>query len=211
MKPLRTGTSAARRRDFAGAYLEGLKSCVAALPLEQVAEVIECLEQAYVDGRQVFIIGNGGSAATASHMACDLGKTILPSAAGERTRRFRVMALTDNVPWMTALANDLGYEHIFSEQLKNLVQKGDVLIAISGSGNSPNIVKGVQAAKALGATVVGILGFDGGKVKDLVDTSVLIRSNNYGYVEDLHMVLDHLITAYFREVVNGEKREAEPA
>ena len=120
------------------------------------------------------------------------------------------MALTDNVPWMTALANDLGYEHIFSEQLKNLVQKGDVLIAISGSGNSPNIVKGVQAAKALGATVVGILGFDGGKVKDLVDTSVLIRSDNYGYVEDLHMVLDHLITAYFREVVNGEKREAEP-
>ena len=127
---------------FAREYLEGLKKCLDTLSLEQVAEVIGCLEEVYREGKQVFIIGNGGSAATASHMACDLGKNILPRGMEETARRFRVVALTDNVPWMTALANDLGYEHIFSEQLKNLVQEGDLVIAISGSGNSPSIMGG---------------------------------------------------------------------
>ena len=183
---------------FAREYLEGLKKCLDTLSLEQVAEVIGFLEEAYREGRQVFIIGNGGSAATASHLACDLGKNILPKEGREAARRFRVMALTDNVPWMTALANDLGYEHIFSEQLRNLVQEGDLVIAISGSGNSPNIVEGVRAAKALGAKVVGILGFDGGKVRGMADACVVVESDTYGHVEDVHMALDHLVTAYLR-------------
>ena len=184
------------RVEFARGYLEGLKKCLDALSLEAVAEVIGCLEEAYREGRQVFIIGNGGSAATASHLACDLGKNTLSTEGRETARRFRVVALTDNAPWMTALANDLGYEHIFSEQLKNLVQEGDLLIAISGSGDSPNIVEGVRAAKALGAKVVGMLGFDGGKVRGMADVCVVVESNEYGYIEDVHLALAHLMTAY---------------
>ena len=186
---------------FAMEYLAGLKNTLDVLSVEQVAEMMGCLEDAYREGRQVFIIGNGGSAATASHMACDLGKNTLRIENKETARRFRVMALTDNVPWITALANDLGYEHVFSEQLKNLVQEGDLVIAISGSGNSSNIVEGVRVAKALGAKVVGILGFDGGKVREMVDVSVVVKGNEYGYIEDIHMVLDHLATKYFNTVV----------
>jgi D-sedoheptulose 7-phosphate isomerase len=201
MKKTWDSESAKKRMEFANDYMEGLKKCLDLLSLEQVAEVIDCLEETYRKGRQVFIIGNGGSAATAAHMACDLGKNTLPKEAGGATRRFKVMALTDNVPWMTALANDLGYEHIFSEQLKNLVQEGDLVIAISGSGNSQNIVEGVRVAKALGASVVGLLGFDGGKARGMIDVCAVVDSKEYGYIEDVHMVLDHLITGYFRKHV----------
>ena len=193
-----------QRTRVAGEYLGGLKDCLDALSLEEVAGVLGYLEEAYREARHVFIIGNGGSAATASHMACDLGKNILPPGGSPMVQRFRVMALTDNVPWMTALANDLGYECIFSEQLKNLLRAGDLVIAISGSGNSPNIVQGVRMARALGAKVVGILGFDGGKVRELVDACVVVRSENYGHVEDVHMALDHLFTAYFRTLLAEE-------
>jgi D-sedoheptulose 7-phosphate isomerase len=197
---------------FAGEYLEGLKKCIDALSLEEVAGVMGCLEEAYREGKQIFIIGNGGSAATASHMACDLGKVILPEA-GNAAWRFRVTALTDNVPWITAVANDFGYEYIFSEQLKNLLHKGDLVIAISGSGRSPNIIEGIRVAKSLGAKVLGILGFDGGKAGGMVDASIIVRSENYGYIEDVHMILDHLIAAYFRtllrkEIVAGQTDEA---
>jgi D-sedoheptulose 7-phosphate isomerase len=195
--------SAYRQMGFSREYIEGLKKCLDALLLEEVAGVIRLLEEAYREGKQVFIIGNGGSAATASHMACDLGKVILPEE-GNAVPRFRVTALADNVPWMTALANDLGYEYIFSEQLKNLLQKGDLVIAISGSGNSPNIVEGIRAAKSLDAKVLGILGFNGGKAGEMVDASVIVRSENYGYVEDVHMVLDHLVTAYFKTLLAKE-------
>jgi len=189
-----------RQIKFAKYYLEGLKRCIDILSLQEVASVIHYLEEAYREGKQVFIIGNGGSAATASHMACDLGKVILPEE-GDAAPRFRVTALTDNVPWMTALANDLGYEHIFSEQLKNLVHKGDLVIAISGSGNSPNIIEGMRVAKSSGAKVLGILGFDGGRAREIADVSIIVRSENYGYIEDLHMVLDHLVAAYFRALL----------
>ena len=186
-----------RQIGFAKEYLEGLKKCLDELLLEELAGVIRYLEEAYQEGKQVFIIGNGGSAATASHMACDLGKVILPEE-DDAAPRFRVTALADNVPWMTALANDLGYEHIFSEQLKNLLHKGDLVIAISGSGRSPNIIEGIRIAKSLGAKVLGILGFDGGKAAEMVDASIIVRSEHYGYIEDVHMVLDHLVTAYFK-------------
>lgn len=186
-----------RQIGFAKEYLEGLKKCIDALSLEEVAGVIRCLDEAYREGKQVFIIGNGGSAATASHMACDLGKVILPEE-GDAKPRFRVMALTDNVPWITALANDLGYEYVFAEQLKNLLHKGDLVIAFSGSGNSPNIIEGIRVAKSLGAKVLGILGFDGGKAGEMVDSSIIVRSEQYGYIEDVHLVLDHLVTGYFR-------------
>ena len=195
--------SANQRIVFAREYLGGLKECLDALSLEQVAEVIGYLEEAYLEGKQVFIIGNGGSAATASHMACDLGKNILSKAASPTARRFRVMALTDNMPWITALANDLGYESVFAEQLKNLVQSGDLVIAISGSGNSPNIIEGLRVAKALGAETIGILGSDGGKAKTMVGLRVIVNAADYSYIEDAHMVLNHLVTAWFREKLSS--------
>jgi len=162
-----------------------------------VADVIACLEEAYEAGRHLFVMGNGGSAATASHMAVDLGKTVLP-VPSNGARRFRVTSLTDNVPWMTAIANDLGYQHVFAEQLRNHVEAGDVVIAITGSGNSPNIVEGVRVAAEHGATTIALLGFDGGAVKDLVDLHVLVRSDHYGFIEDVHAMLSHLVTAYFK-------------
>jgi len=201
MSESRASESAHQRIEFSRQYLEGLKKCLDALALEEVAEVIGYLEEAYREGRQVLIIGNGGSAATASHMACDLGKNVLPKECRETARRFRVMALTDNVPWMMALANDLGYEYVFSEQLKNLVQEGDLVVAISGSGNSPNIIQGVSVARECGAKVVGILGFDGGKAREMVDVCVVVGNNEYGYIEDVDMMLAHLLTGYFRALV----------
>jgi D-sedoheptulose 7-phosphate isomerase len=187
--------------EFARQWLDGLVGCLDTLSLEPIAQVIGYLDTAYQEGKQVFIIGNGGSAATASHMACDLGKSVLPKDDREIARRFRVIALTDNVPWMTALANDLGYEYVFSEQLKNLVQRGDLVIAISGSGNSPNIVEAVKVARALEAKVVGILGFDGGVLREMVDSHILVKSDRYGYVEAVHMALDHLFAAHFRDSI----------
>lgn len=185
-----------RRIAFARDYLNGLKRCLDTISLVQVAEIIGHLEEAYREGRQVFIIGNGGSAATASHMACDLAKGILPEEHRETVRRLRAIALTENVSWMMALANDLGYEHIFSEQLRNLARKDDLVIIISGSGDSPNVVEGARAAKSLGAKVVGILGFDGGQIKELADTCIIVANDNYGYIEDVHIALDHLFTAF---------------
>jgi D-sedoheptulose 7-phosphate isomerase len=203
MSELQTVTSAKRQIGFAKEYLQGLKNCLDALSLERIAQVIQCLEQAYRQGKQVFIIGNGGSAATASHMACDLSKNTLPQVASDAIRRFRVIALTDNVSWITALANDLGYESVFAEQLKNLVKNSDLVIAISGSGNSPNIVEGLKVAKALGAKTIGLLGFDGGECKSIVDLHVIVNAADYGYIEDVHMVLDHVITAWFRAEVHS--------
>jgi len=187
-----------RRINFASRYIEGLKTCLDLLSLDQIALVIDYLEAAIRSGSRIFIIGNGGSAATASHMACDLGKNTFKERYTDPENRFQVMALTDNTPWITALANDLGYDHIFSEQLKNLVTKGDLVIAISGSGNSQNILEGIKIAKELGAKVVGLLGFDGGKAKDLVDAYILVEADHYGYVEDIHMVLDHMLTSFFQ-------------
>jgi D-sedoheptulose 7-phosphate isomerase len=177
-------------------YLLGLRQCLDALPLDQVVVLLETLERAYREERQVFVIGNGGSAATASHMACDLGKNI--QAAGGNQRRFRVMALTDSSSWMTALANDLGYQNVFAEPLRNWIQAGDLLIAISGSGNSPSIIEAVRVAKERDARVLGILGFDGGLIRTMADACVIVPSQNYGHIEDIHLVLSHLATAYFQ-------------
>ena len=188
----------AQRTDFARQYIAGLKKCLDLLSHDQIAQVIGYLEAAIRSGSRIFIIGNGGSAATASHMACDLGKNTFKERYTDPENRFQVMALTDNTPWITALANDLGYDYIFSEQLKNLVADGDLVIAISGSGNSKNILEGINIAKELGAKVVGLRGFDGGKATELVDAFILVESDQYGYVEDIHMVLDHLLTSFFQ-------------
>lgn len=174
---------------------------VDSLPVDDVQTIIKDLYTAHKQDKQVFIAGNGGSAATASHMACDLAKTVLNKPVGVQPKRFKVIALTDNVPLITAWANDAGYETVFSEQLRNLATSGDLLIVITARGNSPNIVEVVKAAKDLGLQSAGLLGFDGGIVKDLLDSCVVVKSNNYGHVEDAHMILAHLITEYFRRTL----------
>ncbi|HZS90920.1 MAG TPA: SIS domain-containing protein [Chloroflexota bacterium] len=185
-------------RDFAPEYLAGLKAVLDSLSLDSIQTVVEYLSDAYRHDRRIFVAGNGGSAATASHMACDLAKTVLGHTAISPVRRFKVTALTDNVPLITAWGNDASYETIFAQQLRNLASRDDLLVVITGSGNSPNIVEAVKAANELGLKSLGLLGFDGGVVRELLDCAIVVNSANYGYLEDAHMALNHLFTAYFK-------------
>jgi D-sedoheptulose 7-phosphate isomerase len=189
------------RREFVGGYFRELQRCLESLPPEDVVRFLECVERAYQDDRTMFIVGNGGSAATASHMACDLAKNVYPAVSSASVRRFRVTSLTDNVALITALANDCGYERVFSEQLNCLLQKDDLVIAISASGNSPNIVDAIALARKRGARTAALLGFDGGVVKDMVDVALVVGSHDYGHVEDLHLMLNHLVVAWMRQLL----------
>jgi D-sedoheptulose 7-phosphate isomerase len=185
--------------EFAKDYIKGLKDVLDRIPLGPVDEIIQAIELAQSERRQVFVIGNGGSAATASHMMNDLCKGTLGHKGDAPWPRLRVIALTDNVSLMTAWANDTDYTRVFSEPLKNLAQRGDVLIAISASGNSPNIVAAVEAAKEIGVKIIGLAGFTGGKLAKMADISFVVPSDGYGPVEDVHMILDHIITGYLYE------------
>jgi len=185
-------------KDHPQDYLQRLEKVLKSIDRHKLASLIEKIASFSKTDKTIFIAGNGGSASTASHMACDLGKTVLIDSLGDKTYRLRVVSLTDNIPLMTALANDYGYEYIFSEQLKSFGRKGDMLIVLTGSGNSPNIIQAVLTAKSLGIQTYGLLGFKGGKVKDILDDMLLIDSDNYGLVEDAHLIIDHLITDWFR-------------
>jgi len=185
--------------DFAKDYIKGLKDVLDRIPLEPVDEIVQAIELALNNRQQVFVIGNGGSAATASHMMNDLCKGTLGHKGDAPWPRLRVIALTDNVSLMTAWANDTDYNHVFSEPLKNLAQRDDLLVAISASGNSPNILAAVDAAKQIGVKVIGLTGFGGGKLAKLADISFVVPSDGYGPVEDVHMILDHIITGYLYE------------
>ena len=181
--------------NFIRTYLDNLHAAIQELPIADIEIVVDVIYQAYRRGNQIFIMGNGGSAATSSHFACDLGKGTVAPGKG----RFRVMSLNDNVPLMTAYANDFGYDHIFAEQLENLVQPDDVVIMLTASGNSPNILRAADCAKQHDAITIGLIGFGGGKLKDMVDHHITISSRDYGNVEDIHLILEHSISAYFRE------------
>ncbi len=163
---------------------------VAELPHAAIGQATGELMRAYDEGKSVFVFGNGGSAALASHFACDLGKG---TVIGNNGRRFRVMALTDNVPLMTAWANDSCYERIFAEQLQNFVALGDVAFAISASGNSPNVLQALRVAKDARATTVGLTGFDGGKMRDLCDVCVVLPSDNMQIIEDFQLSVTHAV------------------
>jgi len=171
-------------------YLEQMQQVLRDLPLEPLYLIVDRLRQARRDGRRVYVMGNGGSAATATHMACDFSK----NTVREGQPRFQAISLTDNMSIMTAYANDDGYENIFSEPLFTLGQRGDVVIAISGSGNSPNVLKGVQAACTLGITTIGLTGMGGGRLKDMVDLCLIVPSQRIEQVEDVHLIIDHLLT-----------------
>ena len=173
-------------------YLRAFDDVVRAIDHEALVRVVDRLRRARDAHRTVFIAGNGGSAATASHFANDLGK-----AAKHASRLpFRVMSLTDNASWLTALGNDEGYERVFAGQLENFASERDVLIVISASGNSPNLVLSVELAKERGVETIGLLGFDGGKLLELVDEAVWVKTEpgEYGMVETAHALLCDIVT-----------------
>lgn len=173
----------------AGEYFASLRSVLAQVDLKIVDQMTDAIWQNYEQGGTLYIFGNGGSAALASHLACDFGKGTV--AAGRP--RFRTVSLSDNVPLMTALANDLAYEDVFSEQLADLAKKGDAVLAISGSGNSPNVVKGLEIARKLGLSTFAVTGFSGGRVKALSDLCLVVPSDNMQHIEDVHLAATHAI------------------
>lgn len=190
-------------KDFIAEYLREVTRCLNSLDKEKIELVIDVLVAAYKKDRKVFILGNGGAAAMASHMACDLGKGTLQRIYDDTEKRFRVISLTDNVALMTAFANDLSFDDIFVQQLRNLVETDDVVIALSGSGNSPNVVKVIEYAKSCGAITIGILGFKtGGKVGKIVDYSIITDSTHYGPIEDMQSVINHMIASWIAKIKN---------
>lgn len=171
------------------AYAEGLEKSLNSVVADKFEEFVDLLESAAQDGRHVFVMGNGGSGATASHMACDLNKGV--SLGLEK--RLKVICLNDNMPTILAYANDVSYEAVFVEQLKNFLEPGDVVIGISGSGNSLNVLKAVRYANQVGAHTVGLTGFDGGKLAQEVQTSLWVNVNDMQKAEDVHMILFHVL------------------
>ncbi len=170
-------------------YFGAVQDLLDAVPFDAVDQVVEALMQANRAGQTVFICGNGGSAATATHFGCDLAKR--PIVAGQP--RFRVIALTDNNALMTALSNDISYDAVFAEQLLPLVRPGDVVIGISGSGNSRNVLNAIQVAREAGALTIGFSGYDGGRLKAMVDLAVHVPCDTMAMVEDVHLMLEHAI------------------
>jgi D-sedoheptulose 7-phosphate isomerase len=163
----------------------------------EVEALIEAIVEAYQAEATVFVIGNGGSAANASHICEDLGKGTLTDLDSQR--RLRVISLTDNTPYILAWANDTSYERIFVEQLKNLARRGDLLIAISGSGNSPNILRAVEFGNAIGMKTFGVTGFDGGTLKQIAQQSLHVPCMDMGMSEAVHMVFFHYILGVLQE------------
>jgi len=181
-------------------YVDDLTRLLAALDTEAIVKFADSFS-AYQEGRTVFFAGNGGSAATASHFACDMAKTVTGDSKG---KRLRAISLSDNVPLLTAWGNDSAYDDVFAEQLRNLARPGDCLVAISCSGKSKNVVRAVELARAMGLTTVGLLGFDGGTLKPMVDLPIVIESDNYQRVEDVHSIIMHIVTDRLIEAVNRE-------
>ena len=186
--------------DMVEAYLTQLAKVMAEMPRDQIWGVIHALMDAWRRRARVFLLGNGGSAATASHMAYNLNKlTIVPGQP-----RFKAIALTDNVPLMTAWGNDTAYENIFAEQLLNFLEPGDVVIGISTSGNSPSVLKALHVAQEHGAVTVGFTGRDSGQLKHLVEHCICVPSDHVGQQEDAHMILDHVIATTLRQLIEEE-------
>ena len=186
--------------DMVEAYLTQLAKVMAKMPRDQIWGVIHALMDAWRRRARVFLLGNGGSAATASHMAYNLNKlTIVPGQP-----RFKAIALTDNVPLMTAWGNDTAYENIFAEQLLNFLEPGDVVITISTSGNSPSVLKALHVAQEHGAVTVGFIGRDSGQLKHLVEHCICVPSDHVGQQEDAHMILDHVIATTLRQLIEEE-------
>ncbi|PWJ60388.1 D-sedoheptulose 7-phosphate isomerase [Dyadobacter jejuensis] len=170
-------------------YISQLKETLDKLDRKEVVQFAEVIENARQNGNKVFIFGNGGSGSTASHFACDINKGV--SLGLEK--RHRIIALTDNIPTMLAYSNDLSYDEVFVEQLKNFLEPGDVVVGISGSGNSKNVLKAIEYANGQNNLTVGLTGFGGGKLREMAKMSVNANFNDMQISEDIHMILVHLL------------------
>lgn len=180
---------------FTQEYREKLIDTINGIDLAKVDQAIEWLKEARAADRHIFVCGNGGSASTASHFACDIVK----GASYQRDARFRIMALTDNLPVLTAYSNDVGYDVVFVEQLKNFAGAGDVVIAISGSGNSPNVVRAVEYANQMGCKTIALTGRDGGKLGPMAKLNIQVSVPHMGRIEDAHMIVCHMIGYHFMD------------
>lgn len=176
-------------------YISTLHQTIDQLPQELITEVINILQKARMQRNQVFIMGNGGSASTASHFVCDLAK----NTRHEGLPHYRVIGLTDNMAIFSAYANDEGYENVFAQQLANLIQPGDVVIGISASGNSQNVLNAIQSAKREAVTTIAFTGFDGGRLGPMVDINIHVKSNIIEHVEDIHLMLEHMIVKTIKD------------
>ena len=175
-------------------YVQGLYDSLKELTSQDIEGIADIIFNAWKEKKQIFVMGNGGSATTASHFARDLGI----GAAIEGKPRVRAVSLTDNIAHITALANDIDYSSIFKEQLVGQLDEGDVVIGISASGNSPNVLRAIEYARESGALTIGFIGFGGGKLKELVHKSIILSSKDYGQVEDIHLSLAHIISCLVR-------------
>jgi D-sedoheptulose 7-phosphate isomerase len=180
---------------FVEEYKSELQRTIDGIDLALVNQAIEWLSEARANGKHIFVCGNGGSASTASHFACDIVK----GASFNRDKRFRIMALTDSLPTMTAYSNDVSYDCVFVEQLKNFAQPGDVLIGISGSGNSPNVLRAFEYANELGCKTIALTGRDGGKLAPLAQLNLQAAVPHMGRIEDAHMIICHMMAYYFMD------------
>jgi D-sedoheptulose 7-phosphate isomerase len=176
-------------------YKAAVLEAVGAIPLDKVELAIGWFKEARAAGRQIFVCGNGGSAANASHFACE----VLKGASYGRASRFRILALTDSTPTITAYSNDVGYEVAFAEQLKNFAQPGDLVIGLSGSGNSVSVVRAIEYANSIGCRTIALTGYDGGKLAPLAQLSIHVAMPHIGRSEEAHMVVLHMISYYFME------------
>ncbi len=180
---------------FAARYREQLLSAIESIDVAKVSEAIEWFDQARRDGRAIFVAGNGGSAATASHFVCDMVK----GASFGKAQRFRIQSLTDSMATMTAYSNDVSYADAVCEQLKNFAQAGDIYMAISGSGNSENVVRAMDFAKSIGCRTVALTGRDGGRLGPRADLNIHVPETHMGRIEDAHHIICHMLAYSFME------------
>lgn len=193
---------------FGRDYLVSLIAALRGLDLGKVTRIIETIWDAYQQDRQIFVFGNGGSAATASHFVTDLTKGALGHRGDAPARPVRAISLTDNLALLSAWANDVGYDSVFLGQLRPYLRSGDVVLGISASGNSENVVRAVRYAREIGAATIALTGFGGGVLAPLADLSVVVDSNHYGVVEDVHMQISHIICYYFRQRIQASLEPA---
>jgi D-sedoheptulose 7-phosphate isomerase len=180
---------------FPATYKAEVFKAIESIDLEKISRAIGILETARAEGRRIFVCGNGGSAATASHFVTDLVK----GASYGRAKKFRILALTDSLSTLTAYSNDVSYECVFAEQMKNFAEPGDVVIAISGSGNSPNVVCALEYGNSIGCQTIALTGRDGGRLGPLAQLNIQVPHPHMGRIEDCHMVALHMIAYYFME------------
>jgi D-sedoheptulose 7-phosphate isomerase len=184
-------------------YFDLLSATLSNVSREVVEAITDCLADAYFRRSSIFTFGNGGSASLASHVACDLAKGASDPAS--KRKGLRVTALTDNIPMITAWANDLSYDEVFAQQLRNFAEPGDVAMAISCSGNSPNVLKALSVARELGAMTIGLGGFAGGKMKSLCDICLVVPSDNMQIIEDVHLSVAHALFTIVRNRIAMER------